>query len=290
MRYPRIMEAIRSEIWAIKPSALQSIIEVVSSDNPAVRVVEEGTTTGHYALSTSDIVTDSDREILYERLEGVGIISVDGVIGKRLSQIETMCGGYDLDHLTQALGTAVNDPMVKSVLIDFNSPGGVVTGTPETAAVIRGYSVAGGGTKLIRGWNETQSESASCWLMSQCDEVGVTQSSSTGCVGVYSCILDSSAAFAAGGLKMNLIRDGKYKGAGVPGTPVEPDFLELMQKRVIAIGTQFRNAITAARPGVPVDAMQGQSFGGEEAVALGLADYVCASMAEFHRAIAASTR
>jgi len=292
MKYPRVFQALRSEIWAIAPAAFTAIEQVVlHNGNTDVRIVDEGIPPRFfYALGENDVVRHADGSVVYERLDGVGVVSVQGVIGKRLSMMETLCGGFDIDDLREAVASCMEDSKVNDLLIDFNSPGGVVTGVPETADFIRSVSARSGGAKRIYGWTETTSASASMWLQSQCDVSVCTASSTVGSVGVYCARLDTSKAMETAGMRVDVIKSGKFKAAGMRGTPNDPEALALMQSNVDKLGAQFRAAMLSARPGIPAAAMEGQTFSGDQAVANGMCDLLYASMADLHRDIVRSRK
>src|SRR5436190_1297010 len=65
------------------------------------------------------------------------LVSIDGIIGRRLSMIESMCGGVDLNAVMKQVKEAAANPAIENVLFDISSPGGTVTGVAETAALIK---------------------------------------------------------------------------------------------------------------------------------------------------------
>jgi len=72
---------------------------------------------------------------------GVAVVPVYGVLAKNLSAYEESCGGgTDTNPISHALTQAVEHPGVSSIVLDFDSPGGEVTGIGELAAKIRAAS------------------------------------------------------------------------------------------------------------------------------------------------------
>lgn len=265
MTYPRISAKIYREPWCIKASAHADIR----------RAFEQ-----HSAALARDNANASALEL---RPEGesqsvgpVAVIPIFGVIGKHLTLIETACGGVDLDGTADALSEAVRNPEVTSILLHFNSPGGTVTGTPELAARIK----AAVSKKIVVAYSDNQMCSAAYWLASQCSAIYASQTADVGSIGVYLALLDESAALEKAGVKVNVIKAGKFKTAGAPFQPLTDEERALFQASVDSIYEKFTAAVTGQRPEVGSATMQGQSFDGEQAARNGLTDGVVDSLEE----------
>ena len=115
------------------------------------------------------------------------IIHVDGAIDKNLSQLDRLCtDATDLNDVDNALAAVANDRTVRNVLLMFDSPGGTVTGVPETAARIAALAEQ----KNVFAYCEGMCCSAAFWLASQCTQIFSTSSAQMGSVGVYLALLD----------------------------------------------------------------------------------------------------
>ena len=91
--------------------------------------------------------------------------------------------------------------------------------------------------------------------------------------------------FRSLGYKVEVIKAGKYKGSGMPGTALTEDSKDLLQKQVNAIHTDFKSHVTQFRP-VDDALMQGQTFSGKEATSNGLADGFARNLSDvmkYHR-------
>jgi protease-4 len=193
--------------------------------------------------------------------------------------METACGGYDLDALSNALNVAAADPMARNILVDFNTPGGTVTGVREAGDLIASVDAK----KPVFSFSETQSTSAGTWLMTQARGIYTTASAQVGSIGVYLALLDRSAQLEEAGIKVNAISAGKYKLAGAPFKPLTAEERAMFQERADRLHAQFKSAVLAKRPDVPADAMEGQVFDGEQAAAIGLTDGVVSSLDQLLR-------
>jgi protease-4 len=219
-------------------------------------------------LSPTDLKAGDDLEDMMEMLFGpkpcmiksgdLAIIPVKGVIGSGLTELEKMMGATDVEDIQEMLEEAERDPGVETIIFDFDTPGGTVTGVPEMAARIRACK------KRTVGWTCKQSCSAGMWLMSQCDEVFVSPSSVVGSIGVYIPIYDMKAAYAEEGITVDLIKAGWAKGAGYTGTSMTPEQRKLFQDDVDEMHKWFIMDIKSVRTYADEADMQGQCWSGKK--------------------------
>ena len=204
-------------------------------------------------------------------------IHVDGAIDKNLTSWDRMCfDACDLNDVDRAIGRVSSDASVKNVLIAINSPGGVVSGVPETAARIAALAQKKNVFALIDGMGC----SAAYWLAAAADQVLATPSSMTGSIGVYLALLDETRWLEDQGVKVETIKDGKLKAAGASWKPLTDDERAHFQSMVNQIGATFRAAVTSKRTSLTEDTMQGQAFFGDAGLNAGLVDAFVADRAE----------
>ena len=164
------------------------------------------------------------------------------------------------------------DKKVKSFLFDFDSPGGMVSGTPELANKIKGIS------KPKKAFASGMIASAAYWLASACGEIWATESSEIGSIGVYLPFHDLTKAAEMEGVKVELIKAGKLKGIGYPGLPLSDIQREHLQARVNEIYGMFTAQVRRNRGAhISDETMQGQTFLAREAHARGLIDGIATS-------------
>ena len=197
-------------------------------------------------------------------VDGVGIIPVVGVIGKGLSPLEKMMGAVDINDLSDQVDAMAADPAVEKIAFQVSSPGGTVTGVEELANKIRNLG------KPTMAYTDSEMASAAYWISSASDKVTASPSSSVGSVGVYMAIPDYSEAAKMAGIKMVVIKSGKFKGAGIEGTSLDEGQLGNLQEGVDTIHAEFKEAVNMKRKMVKAEAMEGQVFSGKQAAAQGL--------------------
>jgi signal peptide peptidase SppA len=197
-------------------------------------------------------------------VDGIGIIPVVGVIGKGLSPLEKMMGAVDINDLSDQVDAMAVDPAVEKIAFQVSSPGGTVTGVEELANKIRNLG------KPTMAYTDSEMASAAYWISSASDKVTASPSSSVGSVGVYMAIPDYSEAAKMAGIKMVVIKSGKYKGAGIEGTSLDEGQMGNLQEGVDTIHAEFKEAVNMKRKMVKAEAMEGQVFSGKQAAAQGL--------------------
>lgn len=207
--------------------------------------------------------------------QGIAIVPVTGILGKHLNMLETMCGGYDLETLNAQCLALMNRADVQTVVFHFNTPGGAAAGVADSAQCMR--DLADSGRRLVAYCDEACS--GGMWLAAACDEIYCGQSAMIGSISAVCAILDESKAFEMEGLQMQVFTDGALKGAGIEGTSLTPAQRSDIQGRVEHIGGMFKTFITARRPAVAAETMQGQWFYGDQGVEKGLADGLMPTLA-----------
>jgi signal peptide peptidase SppA len=207
---------------------------------------------------------------------GVAIISVAGIIGKRLSMLEMMCGGCDLEYVTEQIEEAGDDADIHSIILDFNSPGGLYTGLPEAAKLIADVAT----TKTVISFTDIACCSAAYWLASQANEFYCTHSAAVGSIGGFVAAADTSGEWAKEGIVLELFRSGDLKAIGLDGKKWEQNERDFVQTRVDKQCAEFRADVQRGRGQLKTEVMQGQSFDGDQAVAAGLVDRLVTDIQE----------
>ena len=215
----------------------------------------------------------------YVTADGVGVIPVVGVIGKSLSPLEKMMGAVDVNDLSETVDAFAANPDVQKIAFQVSSPGGTVTGVEELANKVRSIG------KPTLAYTDSEMASAAYWIASAADRVVSSPSATVGSIGVYIAIPDYSAAAEMAGIKMVVIKSGKFKGAGIEGTSLDEGQLANLQESVDTIHAEFKAAVNMKRKMVKAEAMEGQTFSGKQAAAqglvTGLADSFSAALASF---------
>lgn len=191
---------------------------------------------------------------------------------------------YDLEYqplcfsslrLAETVTSLGNDPDIGTVVIHYDTPGGVVTGVPEAADAI--YRARETGTKIV-GVVSALSASAGYWLAAQSSEIICVPSGDVGSIGVFVMHAACAGMMEAAGIEVTFVHAGKYKVEGNPFEPLSDDARAYMQGEVDDWYRQFVRAVARGR-GVSVakveaDFGQGRTMNAAAAKKAGMVDRV----------------
>lgn len=265
MRYAHIIMALAEERWAIHPDKLQAILDFMADQSAGLK----------YSAEEIEAKIGKGQEQAIARQEGnVAILPLRGVIANRMSMFGDISGGTSSEGFGRNFQSAVRDDGVKAIILDVDSPGGVVSGTPELSSMI--YQARG--TKPIIAHVNANAASAAYWIASAADEIVVTPSGAVGSIGVVGVHDDLSAALEKAGVKKTIIKAGEFKTEGNPFEPLSDDARARKQAKVDASYDQFVRAVARNR-NVSLAAVRegfgrGDMVDAEPAVAEGMADRI----------------
>jgi len=241
--------AISTAAWAMERNALEKFcMQVVRGD-----------------LSEKE---DKALGKMYGLAGNTAVIPLRGVVSKYPTW-----GGTDVNTVRRALDLAVVDSDVKNICLYVDSPGGTVDGISDLSDALH----AACKNKHVVAFASGMMASAAYWLGCACDAIVVSQDAIVGSIGVYTVLMDYSKMAENYGIKFELIRTGKYKGADVPVTPISKEQREQAQYLVDSFYTLFVNKVSTYRDMDLAEVQKladGRVFVGKAAVELGLADGV----------------
>lgn len=201
---------------------------------------------------------------------GIAQIKVFGLLSQRGDW-----WGSSTDEIGRELDRLMADESVGAIVLDVDSPGGVVYGTPELAAKIR---AARGQGKPIVAVANSLAASAAYWIASAADQVIASPGSELGSIGVYLMHVDWSAALEQAGIKVSMIFAAPYKVEGQPFAPLTDEARAACQRDVddyyelflagVAEGRRVTKAVVRKEFG------QGRTMPAERAAAAGMADRI----------------
>ena len=210
---------------------------------------------------------DDDDQGILKVENGIGIVAIDGPIVKDPSLFDRILfGACDMEAISAALDEAGGRQDVKGVLLDINSPGGTVIGTPELAQAVRSLAA----NKYVYAFTDGMMASAAYWIGSQADAIYATPSSRVGSVGVLQTVTNRTDQLKMRGVSVETFSAGKYKTTGHPHTPLTDEQRAMIQANVNEIHSDFKAAVLARGRQIPPEAMEGQDFTGKNAAANGM--------------------
>lgn len=217
-----------------------------------------------------DDTADEINEQLWAEGEASGSVAVVRACGILMRGCPGLrdWGLVDYEELLDEIEEADNDANIKRIVLILDSPGGMVTGCPEAARRIAAL------TKPLMVYTSGMLCSAAYWLAAGADLICATQSSDVGSIGVYRPFWDTSAAYGAIGVVVEMFSSGEQKGAGYPGTSLSDSQRALIQSDVDKAAGWFQSHVIEYRPGMDLSLLDGRSVSGEDGEALGIVDAV----------------
>lgn len=209
-----------------------------------------------------------------EIIDGIMHIPIGGPIGRGLDKFEKGAGAVDVDDIMDEIDQGEEDYKVSGFILDIDSPGGMVSGTPELADRIAAVE------KPIYAFTAGQMCSAAYWIAASCDMICASAASMVGSIGVLVPTADYSEMYKTRGVKIKVFASGKYKGAGYMGTTMTEAQEEDLQRLVNEIADMFYSQVLGNRPDVDSETMQGQVYTGRVAMDRGLVDEIVRSKAD----------
>jgi capsid assembly protease len=251
----------RCPIWAIQPEGLQALLMRVTSGAP-------------FGLPKSQLKSSGGK---------ISVIPIHGVLTR-----DDPWAGTTYKSIADAAEKAASDPSIKSIVLDVDSPGGEVTGLPETASILAQVAKA----KPVHAMVDGNAASAAYWLTSQANHITMSPSAEVGSVGVRMMHVDVSKALSDAGIKVTELSSGDFKTEWSPYAPPTKAATADMQAKLVTAHNDFLAAVRSGRGMRTTPTItkarygEGRMFSAQEAVGHGLADAV-QSPREFYRAISA---
>jgi protease-4 len=253
MRFQNIIQQVYYRPWFITPEAHASIR----------RLVEAKIARDDMAIDPALFV--NQRPEMEIDANGVAFISVEGVLGLGLSQIEKSCGATGYEDIECDIEEAISGGC-KGIMFQINSPGGGVTGNAELASMIGAVQVP------TMAYTSDLCCSAAYNLAASCDVVMASQSATVGSIGTIIPWVDTSKQWDDEGERWDPITNtgGDLKGA-MQGPSLSEAQRADLQQYVDDAFAMFKGNVLNHRK-VPAEAMRGNAFFGPRAKALNLVD------------------
>lgn len=257
MRYERILAALFAEPLAMHPAAAEWLF--------SLRKLPEAEIQAKLAAAT---------RARSSRASGPAVVHIRGSIVREPNLWTEYGYATSAEEVGRQVDAFAADPNVTAIVLDIDSPGGTVSGTPELAARV---AAAAGQKKVIAAVTGTYAASAAYYVASQASEIVVSPGSEVGSIGVVMMHVDESEFLRQIGVKVSFVAAGAQKVAGNPFAPLDGAARAEYQRRVDDSYQDFVRAVAVGR-GVTQTRVReewgARIFPAREAVRLGLADRV----------------
>jgi len=260
--------------WLLEPKYYDRLMQVASrqlSDKDAARAARTDKLEKIQAVNARrGVKLDGTTTITVS--EGVAIQVIAGPIFPHADSVGDISSPEpaNVDRLSADFDTAINDPLVKSILLYFDSPGGAAAGINELAGKIR----AARGIKPVEAYVMGDGCSAAYWLASATDRITVDATAIVGSVGVLVSWLDTTAADEMDGVKFEILTNTKSSEKYID--PTTEAGKSNIVSRLDDIAAVFFDAVAGNR-GIDVaviEAWKGNVFVGARAIENQMVDAV----------------
>ncbi len=206
----------------------------------------------------------------YQITNGIAVLPVSGTLVSKTRSLQPYSGMTGYNGIIARLQQAMSDPGVDGILLDMDTPGGMVSGAFDCADII----VRMRDIKPIWALANDMNCSAGQLIASAASRRLVTQTARTGSIGVMMAHSNYGAALKTQGVEVTLIYSGDHKVDGNPYEKLPKDIRDDFQTRIDATRRMFAEKV-AAYTGMSVQSVldtEAAVFSGQESVDAGLAE------------------
>ena len=192
--------------------------------------------------------------------------------GKKVALVEARGTILDPGPVVGQLKKYTDDRSVVGIVLRIESPGGSVAASQEIyKAVLRARK---GGKKVVASMGNVAT-SGGYYIAAAADTIVADPGTVTGSIGVIAEFPNLEKLLEKFGLKVEVIKTGRYKDIGSPLRKMRQEERELMEGVLEDVYEQFLMAVSEGR-GIPEDSLRpyadGRIFTGSQAKSLGLVD------------------
>lgn len=229
---------------------------------------------------------DEDQEETSNIVNGLGYIHVNGAL--TFQPVVGMCGEVQGCSYTGLLSQVeqMAESGVKTIVMEFNSPGGIASHVWEITAEIR--KVCDENNIELVAYVQEMACSAAYALACMCDEVVSNPDAITGSIGCVVALTDFSKAMTDAGIKRIYITSGSAKVPFQEDGSFKPEFLAKIQKDVNKANDQFVSHVSN-HTGLSIQSIKdlnAETFDADEALEIGLVNSIM-TQSEFAAYVAA---
>ncbi len=252
----RIWNRLAGEPWAITETALHTILEIAARENESPQAV--AAKLGRNLQNTYSVV---------ER-DGVAVIPVTGPLFRYANLFTMISGASSYELIARDFTAALENPQIKGIILDIDSPGGEVNGVSELSNMV----FAARGKKPVVAYASGDAASGAYWIASAADEIVVSETSALGSIGVVGMYQGKS------GKSAEAVEIVSSQSPHKRLDPTTDDGRKRLQIRIDSMADVFIETIARNR-NVSTENVQNHYGGGDvmigaKAVSAGLADRV----------------
>ena len=207
----------------------------------------------------------------FEKSGNVALISINGVITSTGTGAFFGDLGTDADTAVSLIEEANQNPGIKAIVFEINSPGGSAVASEEIANAISAVN------KTTVSYIREAGASGGYWIASATVHIFASRMSLSGSIGVIASYLEFSGLLQDYNVSYERLVAGKYKDLGIPLKPLTPEERSIFQNDLDIIHAIFIEEVAKNRK-LSEDKVKklatGQVFLGQQGLELGLIDEI----------------
>ena len=208
-----------------------------------------------------------------EGTDKIAAIPVEGAIAAADSSLGGVQPTVTPEGLADALRQAADDPGVRAVVLEVNSPGGGVTASDEMHQSIVDFK-ENTDKPVVVSMGDTAA-SGGYYIATAADEIVANETTLTGSLGVIFQLNNFEELADKYGYEQVVIKSGEFKDIGNQFRQITPEEREIFQSLVDESYAEFVDVISTGRD-LPEDRVReiadGRIYSGQRAKELGLVD------------------
>lgn len=246
--------------WAMTEAALRQLLDIAARE-----------TSESWEAVAAKLGKPLEATWSVENRNGVAVVPVAGPIFRYANLFTMFSGGTSVQDLATDFQASIDDPSVKAILLNIDSPGGEVAGINEMASMIR---VAAAGKKPVMAYVGGMAASAAYWLASQTQAIIADPTALLGSIGIVATFRDRKAADEKAGIaNYEIVSSQSPKKRLDPGTDSGRAAIQIT---IDDLAAEFVASVAAGRgvteEKVLTDFGQGGVMTAKRAIAAGMAD------------------
>lgn len=202
----------------------------------------------------------------------IGVVPIIGSLAHRASFMDGMSGVTSYEKIRSSFREHMSDPSVGAILLDIDSPGGVVAGVFDLADEIHEANK----TKPVYAYVNEHAYSAGYLLASAAGKILLPRTGGTGSIGVRMIHVDQSELNKKVGIKVTNLFVGERKLDFDPNSELSKEAYHYAMKELNEMYEIFTDSIARYRGMSVADVKNTEAalYMGKNAVRIGLADDV----------------
>jgi protease-4 len=175
---------------------------------------------------------------------GVGVVRVYGAISISESGGSYLSMGSGSDAIVKKLGKLGDDGRIKAIVLRINSPGGTVAAVQEIFGKL--MELRKKNIMLVASMGD-MAASGGYYIASACNYIVANNGTITGSIGVIAAAPNIKGLFEKLGIKMNVIKSGKYKDILSSYRDLNADEKEIIQEMIDSSYMKFLKDVSLGR-------------------------------------------